>query len=494
MDQPPVDPAKDSPRQPPPHSESHDGSPAKADATEKPLPAESVKKTSHDSQDEDDDAYQAFLLDRAAFADQSDEAASPSGLTAAATGASAATPARSKSAPASQQPQQTDDSKAATAQSASTTATFYVYSYAGQQYGPAQKADLDRWVAEGRITAACQIHADEATGWKPAGFFYPQLQVTTAINSLSSGQASSHPPLDIQPVFIDSAETAAELTTQPGAKGSSSLGQLIGNHQPLLSTTGRKKSIANLVVKSELKKVNGAELISSDIYRIGKSRGLLARLRAASMVGPIKESEIAIDEFQLFHMRDAGGEFAMILPFDHGMIAPLEYVALMPGRLSDAIVLLKQSGGKLALEAGILIGGPLGSLLERAGKKVEAVWAGCDGAIPPIAEQAQAQPELAAGINWDGKVGGGPVKNVYRIDWGIQAIPLNDSQYLLIAHSVPKQKMIGFRFAVDWFAQYRQQFAQLVQQNRSAKAGRFQVLDPGVWLPTSIEVLKWIRA
>ena len=49
----------------------------------------------------------------------------------------------------------------------------------GQTYGPASRAELDRWVADGRITHDCELRVDEG-GWQAADTVYPILRLPPA--------------------------------------------------------------------------------------------------------------------------------------------------------------------------------------------------------------------------------------------------------------------------------------------------------------------------
>lgn len=46
----------------------------------------------------------------------------------------------------------------------------------GQQYGPVSKAELDSWVAQGRLDERCQVYCDGWPQWKWAHEVYPELQ------------------------------------------------------------------------------------------------------------------------------------------------------------------------------------------------------------------------------------------------------------------------------------------------------------------------------
>jgi len=46
----------------------------------------------------------------------------------------------------------------------------------GYRYGPIGKPELDRWIAEGRVTAECRLRSDGAEEWRPADAVYPALR------------------------------------------------------------------------------------------------------------------------------------------------------------------------------------------------------------------------------------------------------------------------------------------------------------------------------
>jgi len=52
---------------------------------------------------------------------------------------------------------------------------WYLQTEEGEQYGPVTKAELDQWLAEGRIDASCQILCEGWDQWRWAEDVYPQL-------------------------------------------------------------------------------------------------------------------------------------------------------------------------------------------------------------------------------------------------------------------------------------------------------------------------------
>lgn len=369
------------------------------------------------------------------------------------------TPGRAKTSPVAAQPAPQSVAKAAAAHPP--VDAWYIDSHDGNHYGPVPRAELDQWVEQGLVSAACQIRR-EGEPAVAAVELYPQL-----------------------------AEQADEPTDDDSGYGGEESGD--DEYQPILRATGKNKSMANMAIGSELKQLPGAKLVSSLIYQVGADRSMLDRLKAGTIIGPYQESGIRIDSLQVFRCQDSLGEFAAIVPYDNGMIVPIEFVARMRGVVPHSLVLLKQSGGKIAMEAGAVMGGPLGALLGKLGTKVESVWAGCDASLPPIAETLQASTTLRDGIQWEGKIGGGPVSTIYRIDWGVQALPLDDESFLLVAKSAPKQKMFGLELGIGWFGSYRRSFAQFLASQPPTTPGEMDCYDPGIWFACCIEALRWLE-
>lgn len=59
----------------------------------------------------------------------------------------------------------------------------------GQTFGPAKRAELDKWVTEGRVTSDCELRADEGA-WQTADLVYPVLRGPGGNNS----PAGANPP------------------------------------------------------------------------------------------------------------------------------------------------------------------------------------------------------------------------------------------------------------------------------------------------------------
>ena len=56
------------------------------------------------------------------------------------------------------------------------TSCWYMRTPEGQTFGPAGRKELDRWVAEGRVTHDCELKADDGA-WKSADSVYAALRV-----------------------------------------------------------------------------------------------------------------------------------------------------------------------------------------------------------------------------------------------------------------------------------------------------------------------------
>jgi hypothetical protein len=48
----------------------------------------------------------------------------------------------------------------------------------GQTYGPVAREELDRWVAQGRVSVDCQLARSPQGPWEPAPLLYPALMLT----------------------------------------------------------------------------------------------------------------------------------------------------------------------------------------------------------------------------------------------------------------------------------------------------------------------------
>lgn len=74
-------------------------------------------------------------------------------------------------------------------------AKWFVHAHSGHRYGPVEREELDRWAAEGRVTARCQIWMEGWPEWRPAAEIFPQLQASLqqpmAGNAPTAGQQTS---------------------------------------------------------------------------------------------------------------------------------------------------------------------------------------------------------------------------------------------------------------------------------------------------------------
>ena len=92
----------------------------------------------------------------------------------------------------------------------------------GRQFGPVPKAELDQWVAEGRVTAQTELIYEGADQWQPASSVYPGL-----------GQPQPHP---VANPFSDPTSPSAAPYTTPGGVRSGPLMQ--PNRSGLVLTLG----------------------------------------------------------------------------------------------------------------------------------------------------------------------------------------------------------------------------------------------------------------
>lgn len=91
----------------------------------------------------------------------------------------------------------------------------------GREFGPVSRKELDQWMAEGRVTPACQIQREGESTWRPATELYPALASAgspAAGGAMSSGGASSGPGGAVNP-FSDQAsyQAANPYASPPGS-------------------------------------------------------------------------------------------------------------------------------------------------------------------------------------------------------------------------------------------------------------------------------------
>ena len=70
---------------------------------------------------------------------------------------------------------------------------WHVRTGEGDQYGPVSKAELDTWVAEGRLDAVCQVRSEGSTTWRNAGEVYPELAVPNATVGTQANRPDPEP-------------------------------------------------------------------------------------------------------------------------------------------------------------------------------------------------------------------------------------------------------------------------------------------------------------
>lgn len=115
---------------------------------------------------------------------------------------------------------------------AADSADWYMRTPEEQTFGPATFVDLERWVAEGRITTDCQLCQGTSGRWQRADFVFPALQMQPSLGAPYSGAHSplpvpgaapfgaaqvSYAALNIDPVSGDYAPAASYVSAHRGA-------------------------------------------------------------------------------------------------------------------------------------------------------------------------------------------------------------------------------------------------------------------------------------
>jgi hypothetical protein len=84
---------------------------------------------------------------------------------------------------------------------AETGAPWYMKTPEGQVFGPVNRAELERWLADGRISAECELRTRENQEWRPADEYFGVLSPKT---QAPTGQQT---PVTQQPTIQTTAES-----------------------------------------------------------------------------------------------------------------------------------------------------------------------------------------------------------------------------------------------------------------------------------------------
>jgi len=165
---------------------------------------------------------------------------------------------------------------------------WYLQTEEGDQYGPVTKAELDQWLAEGRIDASCQILCEGWDQWRWAEDVYPQLAGTSAspVIDTGGGQTSSaaHVPV-VGPLPAGQTAPAAIVTEEPHSGGiSRSIRRSMQETRPWVMVLAVFGLVANglgllagaLAVLAIAVATFGIGLIVAPLYLVSPVLGLIA--------------------------------------------------------------------------------------------------------------------------------------------------------------------------------------------------------------------------
>ena len=71
----------------------------------------------------------------------------------------------------------------------------------GLTYGPVPKAELDRWLSEGRVTPQSQVLQEGAGQWQWSGQVYPQLAAATGVKENPFAESAAEPLNPYTPAY-----------------------------------------------------------------------------------------------------------------------------------------------------------------------------------------------------------------------------------------------------------------------------------------------------
>jgi predicted Zn finger-like uncharacterized protein len=350
---------------------------------------------------------------------------------------------------------------------------WYLYTATGEQFGPVPKSELDRWVEEGAVDAECQVLKEGDADWRWAGDVYPEL----VDYQLQGGPATPAPAASVQ-----------------AATQSSSLPL---DYRRLLTPKGQVHSLINMMVNGDCQKSQHQLVATSTaIYQVGEMRSWWEQAKHGATFGPFAHTKsIHVDYLNTFRIAAPRGDFHLILPMDGATPCPVEFAAVVPGRLPVSVALIRGRGGNVGVEvensmAGAFIPRPLTAIMKATGGTAESNWITAEGRVDHPLVAALEQANLKVGSRWDGQITMGNTRITYKLAWSVQAIPLGNDHFLLVAKNVPKNRLLmGFDLHLDWFVQIRDIFGFLAHQNRMPGDGAFRVLDPGNWYAYVVEVM-----
>lgn len=348
---------------------------------------------------------------------------------------------------------------------------WYLHSHDGTQYGPLSKAKLDRWVADGLVSAACQIRQGSGS-WRPAAECYSQLALDESM--FESGQPQG----------------GGQAATSPA------------NYQPVLRSVGHKESVASVYINQTLPKIGrGNTITRSETFQHGEQRSFWELFKAGTVIGPLPNKKtIHIDQIHFMTISDPTGNFHVGVPFDNGKMCPIQFLSVLPGRLPTSLGLLRGAGSNEGVDmttspaAALFVPRVARVLARELGSQPESYWTVLDGNEPQsAAEVANQFPSLRHSLRLDGAVSMGAIERTFRIDWIAQALPLDPQQYLLVAQFIPVNKalgMLGFDLGIEWFVYWRDQFLAMANHLPQPGNNRFCAYDYGNWGPVAHEVLQ----
>ena len=352
-------------------------------------------------------------------------------------------PAAQKSAPT------TSASTASSDSGLAVNSKWYVSSHDGNQYGPVEKSELDVWSTDGGLTGRCQVCRAGELQWQPASTLYPHLG-QPAQSPAAAATASSVPPAT--PPATPGQPTAPAASVSPGQvafDGQNFDPNLVAAvpTSPLGKYHEKNRQAVTKMLEKECAKLGSARITSAVGIPLDESKG-------NSIWGQVEfrtlgAFDVEPDVLVVVEISTADGDLFVVSPREKSTPLPHEFVSIMPGRLPSPI----------ALGRGLL------------GKFSRGQWQSAhEGQAAALCAVAEQNTTLSDGAKWDWKMSAGQMVTTIKLKWTIQAIPLGQTHFLLLAKT-PLRMGIPPKFGLDWFLQRRAAMAQFI----AAAAGQ----DPG---------------
>ena len=158
---------------------------------------------------------------------------------------------------------------------------------------------------------------------------------------------------------------------------------------------------------------------------------------------------LKIDTLQILTIGGKAPELYMVIPWSRKVMLPFEFFSICSGNLPFPLALRT--------------------------KITKFKWAAYDKkGYHRIVEKLDNNNKFVSGIVWNWST----FEHSGTIDWGIQAAPLNESEYLFIVQTAIKKGPFADKFYLDWFIEKRELFTPIIEDVKSGSEQQLTFIFP----------------